>query len=272
VIRSATLLALVTVSFEHAYHTVVLGLDASLAGHLLHVLRDTALMWPLALIATMVGLRFKRLTRPLTRAVGTSVVMGLLLVPAVELHERVDDALGSAHESAHHHHEESGSGLLAILEHGVHDALLAEIVILPLAVLGFTLLAGSGWRQVSEGRLRIGVVLGPVGLVVLGVTLGTLGLVSEKDVPTARASNVEVVNLTDNPGNWFDTGQTIAGTRSLKIVQAGTTLRFNVAKPAAMTVHTATSLAFPTGAKSMPFDQAKAFRGTEDVTLTDPGL
>lgn len=87
-----------------------------------------------------------------------------------------------------------------------------------------------------------------------------------------RASNVKTIDLTDNPGNWFDTGQNIAGTRSLTIVPSGTTVRFNVAKPAAMTVHTATSLAFPTGASSMPYDQDNAFRGTEDVTLTDPGL
>ena len=29
-----------------------------------------------------------------------------------------------------------------------------------------------------------------------------------------------MINLTDNPGNWFDTGQTIAGTRSLAVVDA----------------------------------------------------
>jgi DNA-binding beta-propeller fold protein YncE len=268
-VRLATLLALATVAFEHAYHTAVLGLDASPGGHVLHVLRDTALVWPLALLATTAG---QRLAGPLTRGVGTSVVMGLLLIPSVEIHERIDRALAGGHESAHHHHEESGSSLLGILEHGVHDALLAEVVILPLAILGFTLLVGSGWGHPRAGRLRLGLVVGPVGLVVLGVVLGTLGLVSDKNVPTARASGVEIVNLTDNPGNWFDTGQTIAGTRSLKIVQTGTTLRFNVAKPEAMTVHTASSLAYPTGASSMPFDQDKAFKGTQDVTLNDPGL
>ena len=270
-IRLATLIALITVGFEHAYHTVVLGLDASLAGHLLHVLRDTALVWPLALVATLVGLRFGHLTRPLTRAVGTSAVMGLLLVPSVEIHERIDGALGGAHEGAHHH-EEGGSGLLGMLVHGVHDALLAQVVILPVAILAFTLLADRGLHAAGARRVRTGLMLGPVGLVLLGVALGGLGLVSEKNVPAAKASNVELINLTDNPGNWFDTGQTVAGTRSLKIVQPGTTLRFNVAKPAAMTVHTASSLAFPTGASSMPYDQYQAFRGTEDVTLADPGL
>jgi DNA-binding beta-propeller fold protein YncE len=115
-------------------------------------------------------------------------------------------------------------------------------------------------------------MLGPIGLVLLGVALGALGLVSGSTVPPAGASGVKQIELTDNPGNWFDTGQTIAGTRSLAVVEPGTTVRFSVAKPAAMTVHTATSLAFPTGASSMPFDQGEAFRGTEDVTLTDPGL
>jgi hypothetical protein len=121
-------------------------------------------------------------------------------------------------------------------------------------------------------RLRRTLLLGPVSLVLLGVSLGALGLVSDSSVPAAGASSVKEIELTDNPGNWFDTGQTIAGTRSLAIVEPGTTLRFKVAKPAAMTVHTATSLGFPTGAGSMPFDQDEAFRGTEDVTLTDPGL
>jgi DNA-binding beta-propeller fold protein YncE len=260
----ATLIALVTVGWEHLYHTLALDLDASSGGHLIHVLRDAALVWPLALLAATVGLRYGR---PMARAAGTSVTMGLLLVPSVEIHERIDRALAGAH-----HHEETGSGLLGMLEHGVHDALLAQVVIVPVAIVAFTLLAGGGRRAVKARRLRASLVLGPVGLVLLGVAIGGLGLVGETSVPAATASNVKQIDLTDNPGNWFDTGQTIAGTRSLTIVQPGTTVRFNVAKPAAMTVHTATSLLYPTGASSMPFDQDQAFRGTEDVTLNDPGL
>jgi DNA-binding beta-propeller fold protein YncE len=267
-IRLATLIALATVGWEHLYHTAALDLDASVAGHLIHVLRDTALVWPLALLATIVSLRF---TRPLARAAGMSVVMGLLLVPSVEFHERIDRALGGAHHGAHHH-EEGGSGLLGMLEHGLHDALLAQAVIVPLAIFAFTLLARGGWRPVGATRVRSKLILGPLGLVLLGVALGGLGLVSETSVPAAGASNVKVIKLTDNPGNWFDTGQTIAGTRSLAVVPSGTTVRFDVSKPDAMTVHTATSLLSPTGASSMPFDQEQAFHGTEDVTLTDPGL
>src|SRR5215216_5184120 len=97
----ATLIALVTVGWEHVYHTMGLGLDASLVGHLLHVLRDTALVWPLALVAATVGLRSRRLTAPLARAAGSSVVLALLLVPAAAIHERIDGAGGGAH----HHHE-----------------------------------------------------------------------------------------------------------------------------------------------------------------------
>jgi DNA-binding beta-propeller fold protein YncE len=264
-IALATLLALATVGWEHAYHTAASELDLSLAGHVVHVLRDSALVWPLALVAAMVGLRF---TRPAARAAGVSVVMGLLLVPSVEIHERIDAALGGAH-----HHEEGGSGVLGMLEHGVHDAALAQVVIIPLAFLAFTLVAGRGRSSMDARRLRGRVMLGPVCLVLVGVVLGGLGLTSETSVPAAGASgDVKVIDLTDNPGNWFDTGQTIEGTRSLAVVQPGTTLRFNVAKPAAMTVHTATSLLFPTGASSMPFDQHEAFRGTKDVTLEDPGL
>jgi len=263
-IRLATLIALVTVGWEHVYHTVALDLDASVGGQLIHVLRDTALVWPLALLATMVGRRF---TRPLTCAAATSGMMGLLLVPSVEIHERIDRALGGAHQ-----HEEGGSGVLGILEHGVHDALLAQVAIVPLAFLAFTLLVRRGHPAVTSRPLRVRFMLGPVCLVLLGVLLGGLGLTNDTSVPAAGASNVKLIDLTDNPGNWFDTGQSIAGTRSLAVVQSGTTVRFNVAKPAAMTVHTASSLLFPTGASSMPFDQDKAFQGTEDVTLTDPGL
>ena len=126
----ATLIALATVGWEHLYHTAAHDLDASAAGHLIHVLRDTALVWPLALLATIVGLRF---TRPLARAAGMSVVMGLLLVPSAEIHGRIDGALSGAHD-----HHEVGSGLRGMLEHGVHDALLAQAVTVPLAILGFT--------------------------------------------------------------------------------------------------------------------------------------
>src|SRR5215217_3102819 len=260
----ATLIALVTVAWEHTYHAVTLGLDASLADHVLHILRDGVLVWPLALVAALAGLRF---TGPAARAAGASVVMGLLLVPSVEIHERIDGALDGALEGAHHH-EKAASGL----EHALHDALLAQVALIPLTFLAFALLAGRGRHAVNARRLRTRILLAPVCLVLLGVLLGGLGLTSETSVPAAGASNVKMIDLTDKPGNWFDTGQTIAGTRSLTIVQPGTTLRFNVAKPAAMTVHTATSLLFPTGASSMPYDQEQAFRGTEDVTLTDPGL
>src|SRR5215217_2636654 len=264
----ATLIALVTVAWEHTYHAVTLGLDASLADHVLHILRDGVLVWPLALVAALAGLRF---TGSAARAAGASVVMGLLLVPSVEVHGRIDGALDGGLEGAHHH-EEAASGLLGMLEHGLHDALLAQVALIPLMFLAFALLAGRGRHAVNARRLRTRILLAPVCLVLLGVLLGGLGLTRETSVPAAGASNVKMIDLTDNPGNWFDTGQSIAGTRSLAVVQSGTTVRFNVAKPAAMTVHTASSLLFPTGASSMPFDQDKAFQGTEDVTLTDPGL
>jgi DNA-binding beta-propeller fold protein YncE len=261
----ATLVALVTVGWEHLYHTLSLGLDASTGGHLLHVVRDAALLWPLALIAVTMG---RRHGRPPAQAVAASVTLGLLLVPATTIHERIDGAVAGAH----HHHEETGPGLAGMLEHGLHDALLAQVAIVPLTLLAFALLAGRSRRSDGARRLRTGLLLGPVGLVLLGMALGGLGLPSDSSVPAATASNVKQIDLTDNPGNWFDTGQTIAGTRSLAIVPSGTTVRFNVAKPDAMTVHTASSLAFPTGASAMPFDQPEAFQGTEDVTLTDPGL
>ena len=79
-------------------------------------------------------------------------MLGLLLVPAAELHERIDGALGGADAGAHHH-EEVGAGLLGVLEHGVHDALLAQVVIVPLALLAFTVLANRE-RPAATTRTR----------------------------------------------------------------------------------------------------------------------
>lgn len=78
--------------------------------------------------------------------------------------------------------------------------------------------------------------------------------------------------LTDNPGNWFDAGVDIAGTRSLVVASPGDKVHFIIRQPETETVHTTTSLLFPTGAANMPFDQPTAYRGKEIVQLTTPGL
>lgn len=81
-------------------------------------------------------------------------------------------------------------------------------------------------------------------------------------------SNEVKFSITDNPGRWFDTGVDIAGTRSLAIVTPGAKVNFS---GDSNTVHTRTSLIFPTGAVGMPFN-TKPRKGGDSVTLTTPGL
>jgi DNA-binding beta-propeller fold protein YncE len=89
---------------------------------------------------------------------------------------------------------------------------------------------------------------------------------------TAADASAHPFNLTDNPGNWFDSGADIVGTRSLAVVAPGDTVSFTVAVPDSQELHTATSLLWPTGAANMPFAQPNAFRGTVQTQLTTPGL
>lgn len=86
---------------------------------------------------------------------------------------------------------------------------------------------------------------------------------------TVNAGGNEVnFSLTDTPGRWFDTGVEIAGTRSLAVATPGVRVRFS---GNSNTVHTRTSLIFPTGAAGMPFN-TEPRKGGDSVTLTTPGL
>src|SRR5262249_56588736 len=81
-------------------------------------------------------------------------------------------------------------------------------------------------------------------------------------------SNEVNFTITDNPGRWFDTGVEIAGTRSLAVATPGVRVNFS---GASNTVHTRSSLVFPTGAANMPFTTDPR-KGGDAVTLTTPGL
>lgn len=75
--------------------------------------------------------------------------------------------------------------------------------------------------------------------------------------------------LTDEPGRWFkNTAGAISGTQSLAVVSPGTEIKFS---GASHTVHTMTSLLWPTGAAGMPFD-TKPGKGSASVVLSTPGL
>src|SRR5215510_1404711 len=78
-----------------------------------------------------------------------------------------------------------------------------------------------------------------------------LAALAASGVVRADGGNNEVnFSITDNPGRWFDTGVDIAGTRSLAVATPGVRVNFS---GNSNTVHTRSSLVFPTGAANMPF-------------------
>ncbi len=100
------------------------------------------------------------------------------------------------------------------------------------------------------------------------IMLAVLGLCwfVGSSLPTANASGPRVeFELTDEPGAWF---KNTAGGGSLAVTTPGTEVRFS---GKSNTVHTRTSLIFPTGAKNMPFD-TEPRKGSDSVVLQTPGL
>jgi hypothetical protein len=82
--------------------------------------------------------------------------------------------------------------------------------------------------------------------------------------------------VTDTPGYWFDTGNDIAGTRSLAIISPGETVHFiqkNGEPRDVESRHTVTSLIWPsTAGPTEKIDQEAANIENHHVTLTTPGL
>jgi hypothetical protein len=270
----AFVLAFGVVAWSHLYHAVVLGYADTAVGHTEHVLRDGLLAVPVALAALAGGLWLTRCRPPVAQAAAVAAVLGLLLIPATGLHDQVDARLAAA---GRHHHLAAGLapagqdhevGLLSVLGHGGRHALLAQGVALPLALL---VLGRRGRRRPARvhrvGWWPRGVALASASLLVLTGAGSTRNAVAAASDPPHHQ-----FVLTDNPGNWFDAGVDVAGTRSLVVAAPGDKVRFVVRRPRTETVHTATSLLFPTGAAGMPFDQPRAFRGTRQVRLTTPGL
>jgi DNA-binding beta-propeller fold protein YncE len=89
-------------------------------------------------------------------------------------------------------------------------------------------------------------------------------------VHSARAAGAEVeFDITDEPGAWFkNTSGAIGGTQSLAVVNPGAEVKFS---GRSNTVHTVTSLLFPTGATGMPFE-TDPMKGSVSVDLETPGL
>ena len=83
-------------------------------------------------------------------------------------------------------------------------------------------------------------------------------------VTPASAAKV-TFEITDEPGSWY---RNTAGGGSLAVATPGTEVVFT---GKSNTVHTRTSLIFPTGATNMPFDTAPR-KGEDSVVLHTPGL
>jgi hypothetical protein len=97
---------------------------------------------------------------------------------------------------------------------------------------------------------------------------GAIALLVLSAAPSAHDNRVRF-ELNDQPGRWFKSSAgPIAGTQSLAVGTPGMRVEFT---GESHTVHTTTSLLFPTGAANMPFD-TEAMKGSIDVTLTTPGL
>lgn len=126
---------------------------------------------------------------------------------------------------------------------------------------------------------------------ILGAALclaaGVAGCSGDDAAPPPAAStptgNTVKFIATDEPGPWFKcvgNGCVPAETQSLAIIKPGDTVQINngtgttnVGADTTNTVHTFTSLLYPTGAANMPFDQpAGAFRGIRSVKLDTTGL
>lgn len=78
-------------------------------------------------------------------------------------------------------------------------------------------------------------------------------------------------DITDDPGKWFRNVQgdiTNSGTESLAVGMPGVRVDFS---GRSNTVHTVTSLIFPTGAQGMPFD-TEPRKGSTSLELETPGL
>jgi DNA-binding beta-propeller fold protein YncE len=278
----ASLVAFGTVAWEHLLHVSVLSPGDRLAAHLIHALRDGFLALPLALVAVIgglalaqrVGLRQHRLPHLLGRATLIALGFALLLVPSVALHERIDRALMEQGQVALAVAVLEGhGGLGGLLLHGVRDALGGLVIAWPLSILGVLLLAGSPAAPSRRQWLPRAAQLVPVALVLI-VLIGA-GLGRGWLSGLAQAAGVVDFIATDEPGPWFQcvggTGCVPAGTQSLAVVQSDDEVQITVGSET-NTVHTFTSLLFPTGARHMPFDQDAAFRGTRSVTLKDSGL
>jgi DNA-binding beta-propeller fold protein YncE len=108
-----------------------------------------------------------------------------------------------------------------------------------------------------------------MGMVVLLAAVSWFGGRAPGGVTAFAAGSEVEFDITDEPGAWFkNTAGAIGGTQSLAVVNPGAEVKFS---GRSNTVHTVTSLLFPTGAAGMPFE-TEPMKGSVSVDLSTPGL
>jgi DNA-binding beta-propeller fold protein YncE len=115
----------------------------------------------------------------------------------------------------------------------------------------------------------------PVGVDLDGLDLTDLEVLQQVlDTLPVSVFNPEFT-LTDNPGNWFDSGLSLFGGKSLGLIEmvpgVDTKAKFIIGPETGTdTGHTVTSLIRPVG--SANFDQPSGWTGEKEYKITEPGL
>jgi 6-phosphogluconolactonase (cycloisomerase 2 family) len=92
---------------------------------------------------------------------------------------------------------------------------------------------------------------------------------------SGNGNGVVTFQITDQPGSWFKSTRgsvlfPITQTQSLEVALPGDSVHFIMNDT--NTVHTITSLLWPTGAPNMPMDEVDSYHGGGIVKLQEPGL
>jgi DNA-binding beta-propeller fold protein YncE len=269
----ASLLAFGTIAWQHLVHAWIAGPAAPLRSHLSHALRDGTLAWPLAVLAVLGGLglfRWMQLAErgPLALVARTgliAVAFAAMLVPAVVGHALIDAGLRGGSAAALAMAASINANLSRFLDYSVREALISLVAAVPLTLLGLVSLNAPAS---SPRHRRWSRRLAPATAVVALLVGGSIG---------GASPDVAEFEATDDPGSWFKcvggTGCVPAGTQSLAVIKPGDAVRITIGAETD-TVHTFTSLVYPTGAPNMPFDQPAALKKgqSDQVTLSQPGL
>lgn len=102
-------------------------------------------------------------------------------------------------------------------------------------------------------------------ILIAGALLLTAAIFARPSMAGADAA----FEVTDDPGRWFrNVAGPIGGSQSLAVIQPGGRITLSWKSKS---VHTVTSLIFPTGATGMPFDSG-LIKGGGDLILRTPGL